>query len=76
MFKPSENDPLVLEHGQSPFGVILEMKNITYASIVSDFAKLVESSPKLYVYNYIVNERVYMCGLLTGNVVQHHRKIN
>ena len=50
MFKPSESDPLVLEHGHSPFGVILEMKNITYASIVSDFAKLMESLPKLYVY--------------------------
>ena len=49
MFKPSENDPLVLEHGHSPFGVILAMKDITYASVVSDFSKLVELSPKLYV---------------------------
>ena len=49
MFKPSANDPLVLEHGQSPFGVILLMKDITFASIVSDFSKLVESSPKMYV---------------------------
>lgn len=49
MFKPSGNDPLVLEHGQSPFGVIIAMKDIIYAAIVSDFAKLVESSPKLYV---------------------------
>lgn len=58
MFKPSANDPLVLEHGQSPFGVILPMKDITFTSIVSDFAKLVESSPKLYVV-YVHRMSVY-----------------
>ncbi|XP_065898217.1 oxidation resistance protein 1-like isoform X2 [Dysidea avara] len=47
LFKPNENDPLVLEHGMTPFGVILPMRDITTALIVSDFAKLVDMSPKL-----------------------------
>ena len=56
MFKPSANDPLVLEHGQALFGVIIPMKDITYASVFTDFGKLVESSPKLYViYTYTMS---------------------
>ena len=75
MFKPSENDPLVLEHGQSPFGVILAMKDITCASIVSDFAKLVESSPKMYVA-YVHRMSEYVLELITGSVVRYHKKMN
>ena len=52
LFKPNENDPLVLEHGMTPFGVILPMRDITTALIMSDFAKLVDMSPKLYVISY------------------------
>ena len=76
MFKPSENDPLVLEHGQSPFGVILAMKDITFASIVSDFAKLVESSPKRYIIVYVCRMSVYVLELITGSVVKCHKKMN
>lgn len=47
MFKPSANDPLVLEHGQAPFGIIIPMKDIIYASVVQDFPKLLDASPKL-----------------------------
>jgi len=60
LFKPNENDPLVLEHGMTPFGVILPMRDITTALIVSDFAKLVDMSPKLYVIPVHVPPRTFV----------------